>query len=131
CAPFVRALARRRCGEELAEDVVQDVLLTVHRVRHTYDPARSFSAWVAAICGRRAIDALRRRGRVKTNETTDARAYETFADPAANKEAAGDAAETVAALLAGLPPRQREAVELVKVKDLSLSEAAAVSGQSV
>ncbi len=42
-APFVRALVRRKCRDpETLEDVVQDVLLNLHRVRQTYDPARSF-----------------------------------------------------------------------------------------
>ena len=132
-APFVRALARRRCRDpELVEDVVQETLLTVHRVRATYDPRRPFSAWLAAIAARRAIDALRRGGRIRAHEGHDAAAYETFADPAANKaEEAGEAAETVAALIAHLPERQRQALELVKIGDMSLAEASAVSGQSV
>lgn len=132
-APFVRALVRRRCGDpELVEDVVQDTLMTVHRVRATYDPRRPFSAWVAAIAGRRAIDALRRRGRVRAGEGHDDVAFETFADPSANKvEEAGEAAEMVAALIAELPPRQRQALELVKVGEMSLAEASIASGQSV
>jgi RNA polymerase sigma-70 factor (ECF subfamily) len=132
CAPFIRSLARRRIVDEaLLEDVVQETLLTVHRVRMTYDPARSFSAWLGAIADRRAVDALRRRGRQRRREVHDARAYETFADPVANKEDAGAASATIAALLPGLPPKQREALELLKVREMSLSEAASVSGQSV
>ncbi|MDB5458956.1 MAG: rpoQ [Caulobacteraceae bacterium] len=131
--PFLRVLVRRRCREaDRCEDIVQDVLLTLHRVRHTYDPARPFTPWLAAICDRRSIDALRRRVRLAAHETADERAFETFADPAANKELdAGDAAQALAALVAQLPPAQREALELVKVKEMSLLEASRVSGQSV
>ena len=133
CAPFVRALARRRCREaDVVEDVVQDVLLTLHRVRHTYDPARPFTPWLAAIAGRRSIDALRRRFRLAAHEAHDPYAYETFVDVAANKELeAGDAAQVLAGLIATLPPGQREALELVKLKELSLLEASQISGQSV
>src|SRR6201995_4088136 len=61
--PFLRVLARRRCRDpDRCEDIVQYVLLTLHRVRHPYEPARPFSPWLAAICDLRAIDALRRRG---------------------------------------------------------------------
>ena len=132
-APFVRALVRRRCRDpELIEDVVQETLLTVHRVRATYDPHRPFSAWLAAIAARRAIDALRRGGRIGAHEGHDALAYETFADPGANKDQeAGEAAELVAALIQELPERQRQALELVKIGEMSLAEAAAASGQSV
>src|SRR5258708_6752361 len=48
--PFVRAVAGRRHGTpDRVEDVVQDVLLTVHRVRQTYDPGLPFEPWLAAI----------------------------------------------------------------------------------
>ncbi len=131
--PFLRVLTRRRCRDaDRCEDIIQDVLLTVHRVRHTYDPARPFTPWLAAICDRRSIDALRKRVRLGAHETSDDRAFETFADPAANKELdAGDAAQALAAMVADLPPAQREALELVKVKEMSLLEASKVSGQSV
>ncbi len=130
--PFVRALVRRRCGEpELIEDVVQDTLLALHRVRASYDPRRPFSAWLAAIAARRAIDALRRRGRTRTHEVRDELAYETFADSAANKPAeAAETAGVLQALIAELPERQRQALQLVKIDDMSLAEAAAASGQT-
>ena len=84
--PFVRSIARRRhSSADRVEEVVQDVLLTVHRVRHTYDPNRPFSHWVAMIAQRRSIDALRRRTRRDAFEISDPAAYETFADPGANK----------------------------------------------
>lgn len=131
--PFVRAIARRwHSRPDRAEDVVQDILLTLHRVRHTYDPSRPFSHWLATLAKRRAIDALRRRGRRDSLEVFDEHAYETFADPAANKErSVRDEAAGLGAAIAGLPEGQREAVELLKLKELSLIEASAVSGKSV
>src|SRR5664279_522556 len=85
--PFIRSLVRRydRTGERV-EDVVQEVLLTIHRVRHTWDPHRPFSPWLAAIAARRSIDLLRRSSRIARHEQLDALAYETFADPEANNE---------------------------------------------
>jgi RNA polymerase sigma-70 factor (ECF subfamily) len=132
-APFVRSLARRRIrGDDAVEDVVQEVLLCLHRVRGGYDPARPFTPWLAAICSRRAIDAVRRKTRIAGYETVDETAYETFADPASNKELeAGAAAQLVASLVEDLPPGQRQALELLKLKELSLAEASAVSGQSI
>lgn len=131
-APFVRSLARRHCRHpEDLEEMVQETLLTVHRVRHTYDPARPFSPWLAAIAQRRAIDTLRRRQRVSHYETDQADAMETLAAPAANQELEGvRSGEEVQELLQHLPPRQRVALETVKLRELSLAEAAALSGQS-
>jgi RNA polymerase sigma-70 factor (ECF subfamily) len=132
-APFVRTLARRRFrNEDAVEDAVQDVLLCLHRVRHSYDPSRPFTPWLAAIATRRCIDALRRKIRLDAHETTDDDAYETFADPGSNKEVeAGAAAQLVMSLVETLPPAQREALDLVKLKEMSLAEASAASGQSV
>lgn len=132
--PFVRSLLRRHCSHtQDIEEMVQDTLLTLHRVRQTYDPARPFSPWLASIAARRGIDGLRRRSRVARYEiSTEFETYETFADPAANTDIEGiGTPEEVEQLLQRLPPRQRQALEALKLKEMSLKEAAAVSGQSV
>jgi len=132
CLPFIRAVvSRQHRREDRIEDAVQDVLLTVHRVRHTYDPRRPFSHWLAAIARRRSIDLLRRRMRADAHEVADEQAYETFADPAANKDMdAADRAAELGLAVATLPEGQRQAIELVKLREMSLDEAAQASGKS-
>ena len=131
--PFIRSLARRYCrNPQLAEDVVQDVLLTVHRVRHTWSPQRPFSPWLAAIAARRGIDRIRRDSRIARHEVSDELLLETFAAPASNNEAGAlGAIETIEPLLAALPERQRLALEAIKIRGLSLAQAASESGQTV
>jgi RNA polymerase sigma-70 factor (ECF subfamily) len=131
--PFVRAIVagQHRTADRI-DDVVQDVLLTIHRVRHTYDPGRPFEHWLATIAKRRSIDSLRRRLRTQANETADNEAYETFADPQANRSTeVRDAAEVLGGAISGLTGRQKEAIELLKLKEMSLAEASRASGQSV
>ena len=132
-SPLVRALVRRHCSNRAdIEEMVQDTLLTVHRVRHTYDAGRPFTPWLAAIAARRGIDALRRRSRIARFESPELGAYETFQDPAANSDVeVVHSAEEVALLLERLPPRQREALEALKLRQMTLAEASAQSGQSV
>lgn len=129
--PAIRALVRRNIADEvLAEDVVQDVLLCIHRVRHTYDPARPILPWVAAIAQARAIDALRRRGRRR--EIADEPAMLAQADPAAVERVEQRAAQRdLDGLLNHLPGRQRQVVEMVRLREMSLIDAAATSRLSV
>ncbi|HXN10791.1 MAG TPA: sigma-70 family RNA polymerase sigma factor [Steroidobacteraceae bacterium] len=131
--PFIRALARRHCRNPAdLEELLQDTLLTLHRVRHTYDPGRPFSPWLAAIASRRSIDGLRRRLRQARYEVADSAAHETFVDLAANNDVEHlRSAEEVGDLLRLLPARQRQALEALKLKEMSLAEASVASGQSV
>ncbi len=130
--PFVRAIARRRCwSEDKTDDVVQDVLMTVHRVRHTYQPGRPVQPWLAAIAVRRSIDATRKRGRIGRQEVFDETAYETFADARANEPVDMDVSRTLARMTEGLSRGQKEAIELVKIKEMTLAEASLASGQSI
>ncbi len=46
-------------GRADVEDVVQDILLTLHAIRHTYDPSRPFKPWLVAVARRRIVDRLR------------------------------------------------------------------------
>jgi RNA polymerase sigma-70 factor (ECF subfamily) len=134
CVGPVRAIARRRgLSPERTEDVVQDVLLTLHRVRHTYDPSRPFSAWLHAIAERRVIDALRRDGRQRAREVHDPLAMDQHPDAAPAPDQGIDRTrrmDQVRAALGALPPRQREAVELLGLQGRSLEEAAAATGRT-
>jgi RNA polymerase sigma factor (sigma-70 family) len=81
CIPFIKMVARRRgVSFDRIDDVVRDTLLTVHRARQTYDPSRSFAAWLRTIAQRRAIDGLRRHNRHQSREIYAPLAYENHAD---------------------------------------------------
>jgi RNA polymerase sigma-70 factor (ECF subfamily) len=130
--PYVRSLAMRLCRDRSdAEDAVQDVLLTVHAIRHTYDPSRPFGPWLAAIAYRRIVDWLRRRGRTRSRETAMEPRHETFPALRTNIDEAGSDRRALRAAVEGLPPAQRQAIELLKLQEMSLKEAAAVSGISI
>jgi RNA polymerase sigma-70 factor (ECF subfamily) len=129
--PYLRALATRRYRESLdIEDAVQDVLLTVHSIRQTFDPARPFGPWLVAIANRRFIDRLRRQGRLRGRETQLTTEHETFADVTANLEERSDR-HCLEGAIDSLPPMQKQAIELLKLREMSLKEAASVSGLSI
>ncbi len=129
CLPLLRAICRARLRDPAeVEDAVQDALLTLHRVRHTYDPARPFRPWISAIAERRALDRVRSRGRRGARET-EIEAAAAIGTPAEAEErmAAGQLRDAVGEL----PVAQRTALQLTKIEQLSLQEASARSGMSV
>jgi RNA polymerase sigma-70 factor (ECF subfamily) len=131
CIPLIKSVARRRgVNAERIDDVVQDVLLTIHRARHTYDPSRSFTAWLCVIADRRAIDVLRRTRRQDMREVHAPLAFESHADDAADPSrglAHADSTGTVARALASLPARQREAVQHFVLEERSLADISALT----
>lgn len=133
--PYLRAITRRYLGRgEDAEDAVQDVLMIVHGIRHTYERGRPFKPWLNTLASRRCIDLLRRRAHRLQHETVsedqvDAAVQGTDSPEraAARQHAAGELRGAVDAL----PERQREAIRLLRLNELSLEEAAAQSDQSI
>jgi len=125
---------RARCRAVLrdateAEDAVQDVLMTIHRMRHAYDPDRPFRPWLAAITQARIADRQRVAVRRVRRETPLDATHETFPAPAANHDATEDGARLHDAI-ATLPAAERQAVRLLKLEELSLKEASSRTGLS-
>jgi RNA polymerase sigma-70 factor (ECF subfamily) len=130
--PYLRSLAARLIqGRGDIEDAVQDALLTLHAVRHTYDPLRAFGPWLVAIAGRRIVDGLRRRGRTASRETPLDVEHETFAAPETNYHEVASDGRTLREALEALPPKQKDAIRMLKLEEMSLKEAAAASGVSI
>jgi RNA polymerase sigma-70 factor, ECF subfamily len=106
---------------------VQETLLALHLQRGTYDADLTVSAWVLAIARHKLIDLWRRQGR-----RDDLHVALDDADDAALVAApqSDDAQRDVSGLLQTLPAAQRLAIELTKLRGLSVAEAAAETGAS-
>ena len=134
-APHIRHLIQRRrgfAGVETVEDIVQDVLLSVHAVRATYDPERPFTPWLLAIVRHRLADQARRHFRQRAHELAAADANVTFDEVAANiREEETVDVQALSSAIQALPAGQRQAIELLKLKELSLKEASTHTGLSI
>jgi RNA polymerase sigma factor (sigma-70 family) len=135
CVGVIEKVARwQGVPADRIDDVVQDTLLTIHRARQTYDPTRSFNAWLAVLAQRRAVDLMRKTGRHAAREVHAPLAYEGHADKSAvvgARSAYGtEAAHRLGEAVADLPLRQREAVQLLVLQERSLAETAAATGRS-
>jgi RNA polymerase sigma factor (sigma-70 family) len=129
--PYARHRVARSVRDRSAqEDIVQNVLLSLHRARHTYRPERPFIAWLHAILRNALIDWGRAQARRALREVS--LEAEPGFEPAAAPEPARDEpiGPEMAQALAALPATQRTAVELIHVEELSVEAAAALVGVS-
>ena len=125
-ANVIESFLRARFGEmresDFLEDCVQEAMLALHRVRHSWDRRLPFRPWMFAVVRHKVIDLLRR-SKVRRTEPEPP---EEPAGPAVDPSLRLDGAR----LLATLEPAYREALVLTKLEGYSLEEAAARVGVS-
>jgi RNA polymerase sigma-70 factor (ECF subfamily) len=130
-APYLRSLAaRHRRNPQDIEDVVQEILMTIHSIRATYDVNRPFMPWLTAIARRRLVDQIRSQMRRSAREQSMNGEEDVFADPRPNSEDTADQ-HRIEEAVAKLPPVQQQAIRLLKLNEMSLKEASAISGASI
>ncbi|MBV1916941.1 MAG: sigma-70 family RNA polymerase sigma factor [Sphingomonadaceae bacterium] len=120
---WLKSYLRRRVAPGHLEDVVQEVLVSLHTKLASYDPSRPFLPWLAAIARYRWVDHLRKLSR------SDDAAVETEVI-AESDEPAITARLSLERLFTMLPENQARVIEMVKVEGYSIAEASQASGQS-
>jgi RNA polymerase sigma factor (sigma-70 family) len=129
--PYVHRLVAKSLRDPTdIEDAVQDVLTTLHATRRLYDPARPFRPWLVGIVRQRVADRLRRQRRHGRLEVPIEPEHETFANSDSPIENLFADREALRAAVARLPAGQRRAIELTKLQEMSLQQAAATTGLS-
>jgi len=123
CQRWLRRYFGRRVAPGQLDDLVQETLLALHQKLATWDAARAFLPWLAAIARYRWVDHLRRIYRADEAELADELA-------GMDEEPAIAARISLERLFAQLPDAQVKAIELVKIEGLSVSEASRACGQS-
>lgn len=117
-------LARLGRGPDLAEDIVQEVLLGIHQKRHTWEADRPFTPWLAGIVRYKLLDATRRlrreAGRRYVPEMDDW--FEAVAAPIEDLDARLVDRERP---LAALPDREGEVVRALAIEGASVKATAA------
>lgn len=126
--PRTLAYLRGLAGED-ADDVQQEVWLTVYRQLGSLGDPRAFRTWLFRTTRHRAIDHLRRRRREQELFAEEEKAAEV-----PDRGASGDDrldVDLVLELIGRLPALQREALLLRHRDDLSYAEIALVVGCSL
>ena len=124
--PWLVRYHARRLPMAMVDDVTQETLIAIHQKRGTYERARPFKAWLAAIARYKWIDRLRSLGRRPTVGFDD----EPVEPSVADHGSAVTSAFLLENLLARLKPGQSTAIRLVKLHGFTVEDAAAATGQS-
>jgi len=134
-APRIFGYLRRHTKDTaLAEDLVQQTLLQMHRARGTFIPGSSVLPWAFAIARRLLIDELRRSRRNVLAGAQPGVMGDGHTSVEPSPDGVAEAQELAARLqreLVRLPESQRVAFELMRIDGLSHMEAAEVLGATV
>lgn len=114
-----------------AEDLLQQTFLHLHRSRGTFVTGSAVLPWALSIARRLLIDENRRAARSALSGAQELGLRAGSEPDALEWLSASDLEESVKQELAGLPPLQRAAFELVRLDGLTHAQAAEALGVSV
>jgi len=119
-------LMKSGASPDLAEECAQDVMVTLWRKAHMFDPGKaSVSTWIFTIARNRRIDLLRKQRRVEPEDLP----WGPEAEPdQADVMALQQETEILGDAIKALPGKQRELIEKAYYGELTHSEIAAQTG---
>ncbi len=124
---FIRRRVRSR---EVAEDILQDVMLRIHRHSGDLDQADAVAGWIHGIA-RNAIADHYRSAKVRRERPAGIEIdAEAVADTGEGPDVRGELSACITPLLANLPAAHREALQLTEIDGLTQAAAASRLGIS-
>ena len=126
-APRVKAfLIKSGADPQMAEECSQEVMATVWRKAHLFDPSRaSASTWIFTIARNKKIDAIRKQNRPEPEQLYVDQDYEPDQEAVVELQ---QETERLTSALEELPEKQRVLVEKAYLGELSHSEIADITG---
>ena len=124
-----RNIVKSLPSPQYADDIVQEVLLSVHKALHTYDPKRPFLPWIQSIINFRRTDFLRQHYAQFDNakvslDDPDTPDYLVISNPTGSTK-------DIETAFNALPEQQKKVVELMKIKGYSAEEVSKKTGMSL
>ncbi len=124
--PLIRRMIARKVPAADVEDVVQEVLVSIHKARHTYDGSRALMPWVFAIARFRLTDYLRQHYAAMKHVHVDIDGmHEFLAQPVTEST---ELSEHMNEALKSLPQRQQTILTLMHEQGYTAKEVGAQLG---
>jgi len=131
-SPAAFGLASRILGERsMAEEVLQEVFLSIWRRAGAFDPARgSVRSWLFAQIHHRSVDVVRREEaeRRRTQVDVPRPAADERLDEVVEEQWLAARRENIREALGSLPEEQRSMIELAYYRGMTQSQVAAATG---
>ncbi len=125
--PMLRRLVGRKIPSGDVEDVVQEVLISIHKARHTYDGTRPVMPWVASIASFRATDHLRKHYSQMRHQSVDIADYENILSDVTEELSDN---ESLGEMLEGVPDKHKRILTLMHVEGYTAKEVGAQLGMN-
>ncbi len=126
--PLLRSfIAQKIRNHDDIEDIVQEILISIHKASHTYDSNRPFEVWMYTIARYRLNDHLRTyykdeslKDKILIEASSNSETY--IANDNVTEDI--DSNEYIANLLEELPEKQRTIVTMMKIEGYTAKETA-------
>lgn len=127
---LAKKYVRRKMGEHAdSDDLIQEILISVHKALHTYDPSRPCMPWLGAIMHYRLTDWLRSRYHASEKQKIPLEDVEEFLAGSVTEEPL--AYEYLNKAVGALPDGQQAVIRSMYHEDLTVVETSEKLGMSV
>ena len=117
--PMLRRMVGKRLANAEVEDVVQEVLISIHKARHTYDGQRPIMPWLASIANFRITDHLRKHYAQMRHQTFDIADYENILTDVTEETSDNESLEE---LLQDVPEKHKRILTMMHVEGYTAKE---------
>ncbi len=130
-APYIKSrISKGLANEDWSEEIMQEVLISVHKSLKSYSADRPFKPWLNAITQFRRTDFLRKHYKNKNVNEASQENSDIFSNDVTHDTRAGELVDIEKAL-GKIPEKQRKIFKLIKIEGYSAAEVAKEMDMSV
>ena len=126
-AEIVRIVVVKKIPQAEVEDVIQEILISVHKARHTYDCERPMIPWLMSIASFRINDYLRKHYNQMRHKTSD---IEELVDILSDVTEEQNNNELLDSIFAELDQKQKQILTMMHVEGYTAKEVGKSIGMS-